>query len=123
MSKKSLLSHFKQKVALKYSKITYKLEKFGKNLSNIETCVNYYKFFRNTMEENLHIIKNGTIEIKYENFVRNPREELKKLYEFTELSWYDELEKDIPEVLKIDNDEKWKTLPDNEKNVEYKSLI
>lgn len=93
------------------------IEKFSNNFSKIQTCINYYKYFVNTMEKEIHIVKNNTAEIRYEDLVNDPQKELKKLYEFTELCWYNELEKEIPKVLKSGNDEKWKNLSENEKKI------
>ena len=65
------------------------------------------------MNDNLKFIKNK-IEIDYEDFVKNPRNELKKLYKFVGLDWYKELENEIPEILELKNNEKWKQLPEDE---------
>jgi len=93
------------------------IEKFENNSSKLETCVNYYLHFINTMEKELNVVKNNTTEIRYEDLVKDPRKELKRLYEFTELFWYDELEKEIPKVLEQKNDEKWLRLPPNVKKI------
>ena len=86
-------------------------EKFGKDLSDIEICINHYLFYKKHLLQDLPLIKDRTIDIQYEDLVRNTRDELKRLYKFTELEWYDELKKDIPEHLELRNNEKWKTLP------------
>jgi len=89
--------------------------------NKLETCINYYKFYIKTMEEDLEFIKNK-IEIDYEDFVKNPRSELKKLYEFVSLTWYKKLEDEIPEVLELKNNEKWKQLPEDERKMLEKAF-
>ena len=88
------------------------INNFSSN-NKLETCINYYKFYIKTMEDDLELIKNK-IEINYEDFVKNPRKELKDLYKFVGLTWYKKLEDEIPEVLELKNNEKWKQLPENE---------
>lgn len=90
------------------------VEKFGKNKSALEACIGYFKFVREIMLKDLPIIKDRIIEIEYKKFVNNPRDELKRLYDFVGLQWYDELEKTVPEKLELRNDDKWKKLPENE---------
>jgi len=89
-------------------------EKFGNNESDMQTCINYYNHYKETMLNDLPIVKNRIIEIKYESFVKAPREELKRLYDFVGLNWYDKLEKHVPLILEQENNEKWKMLPTNE---------
>lgn len=86
-------------------------ECYGKDVSDFETCLNYYKFFINSLKKDIPIIRENTIDLKYEDFVQNPRTKLKEMLEFTGLKWYKELENKIPEVLDLNNNEKWKTLP------------
>lgn len=90
------------------------VEKFGKNKSTLEACIGHFKFVRETMLKDLPIIKDRIIEIEYKKFVNNPRDELKRLYDFVGLQWYDKLEKTVPEKLELRNDDKWKKLPENE---------
>ena len=97
-------------------------EKFGKNVSKLQACINYYNYIENTFRKDFHIIKNNSIEIQYEEFVRNPQEEIKKLYEFTKLRWYKELENIIPNKLEEENNDKWKTLKDEEISLLTKSF-
>ncbi len=97
------------------------IEKFNTNTSKLETCINYYKFYINTMNDSLESI-NKKYELDYETFVKNPREELKKLFDFVELDWYNNIEKSIPKVLELTNNEKWKKLPDNEKSMLEKAF-
>jgi len=92
------------------------IEKFNTNASKLETCISYYKFYINTMNDSLESI-NKKYKLHYETFVKNPRQELKKLFNFVELDWYNEIEKSIPEVLELTNNEKWKKLPDSEKSI------
>jgi len=89
----------------------------GEDGSDMQTCVDFYELYRNALYKDLPIICDRTITIKYEEFIKDPRNTIKKLYEFTHLEWYDELEKFIPKQLKLGNNEKWKTLPDDEKNI------
>jgi len=89
---------------------------FKTNESKLETCINYYKFYIDTMNNSLELV-DRKIETNYEDFVKDPRGELKKLYDFVELEWYIELEKSIPKVLKLAQNEKWKKLPDFEKKI------
>jgi hypothetical protein len=93
------------------------IEKFDQNNSKFESCINYYKYYIKARDTDLHIIKERTTEVYYDVFVRNPRKELKRLYDFTELNWYDKLDEEIPETLETSNDEKWKTLPEKEKEL------
>jgi len=92
-------------------------ENFGKNESMLESCINFYKHYINPLKKDYSLIKERMIEIKYEDFVRRPREELKRLYDYTELFWYKELENEIPEILELRNNEKWNMLPEFEKEI------
>jgi len=92
-------------------------EKFGKDVSKLESCINYYNYLKIVLLKDLNKIKRPIIELRYENFVKRPRDELKKLYEFTDLDWYDDLSKDIPETLELINNEKWKKLSDKERHI------
>ena len=92
-------------------------EKFGKNLSYIETCIVDYQFFKNQLLHDLPLIKERTIEVHYENLIKNTRQELKRLYNFTELDWYDDIKKDIPSHLDRKNNEEWKNLSSNEQEL------
>ena len=89
----------------------------GKNSSDMQTCMDFYKLYRDTLNKDLPLISDRTITIHYEDFVKDSRNTIKKLYEFTHLKWYDELEKLIPEHVDLDRNERWKLLPDNEKKV------
>jgi hypothetical protein len=97
------------------------IEKFKTNQSKLETCINYYKFYIDTMNKDLKLIKNKC-EINYEEFVKDPKHELKKLFNFVELEWNNELDKSIPKVLELKNNEKWKLLPKNEQEVLQKTF-
>ena len=90
------------------------IDKLGKNKNELEVCFNYYNTLRTNLENDLHIIRDRTIVIDYEKFVEQTREHMKKLYKFTELQWYDQLEEKIPKKLISNNNEKWKKLPKNE---------
>ncbi len=93
------------------------IEKFEKDNSKLYACIKYFQHFIKTMEKDIPLIKTKTIEVKYEDFVHNPRYELKNVYEFVELPWYKELEKEIPSKLELKNNEKWRMLPDREKRI------
>ena len=97
-------------------------EKFGKDLSDIELCIKHYQFYKNHLLQDLPLINARCIEVNYEDLVRDTRRELKRLYDFTELHWYDEIKKDIPEHLELHNNEKWKTLPDHEQKLLIKTF-
>ena len=97
-------------------------EKFGKDLSDIELCIERYQFHKNHLLQDLPLINDRCIEVNYEDLVRDTRRELKRLYDFTELHWYDEIKKDIPEHLELHNNEKWKTLPDHEQKLLIKTF-
>ena len=101
-----------------YDKNTYGnvIEHFKTSESKLETCINYYKFYINTMNDGLRSC-DRKVEVRYENFVKDPRQELKKLFNFVKLDWYDELEESVPEVLELKNDEKWKKLPEKERSI------
>jgi len=89
-------------------------EKFGPNVSKMEACINYYNHIKKKFLQDLFIIENRKIEMQYEHFIKNTRDELKKLYRFTGLKWYDELDEIIPKQLQQENNEKWKRLPEFE---------
>ena len=89
----------------------------GKNCSDLEACIAHYDLHMKALNKDLPLISDRTITIQYEEFVKDPRSTMKKLYEFTHLKWYTELEKIIPEKLEQANNEKWKLLPDDEKEV------
>ncbi len=97
-------------------------EDFGKNEPLLESCINFYKHYINPLKKNSPLIKDHLIEIKYEDLVQQPREELKRLYEFTELSWYKDLEVEIPKILQLGTNEKWKSLSQEEKQIIEKNF-
>lgn len=98
------------------------IEKLGKDKSQIETCFNYYNCLKNGLDKDLEIVSDRLIKLDYEDFVKEPKESLKKLYNFVELKWYPELERKIPNKLKQDNNEKWKKLPIEEREILEKSF-
>jgi hypothetical protein len=100
----------------------YIKEMLGVDTSEFNTCINYYNYMNNTLKKDLSIIRNKTIEIYYNDFIKEPRKTLKKLFNFTELDWYTELEKKIPEKLDLQNNEKWKLLPDEERKILLKEF-
>jgi hypothetical protein len=92
-------------------------EKFGKNVSDLEACINYYNYLKKTLTKDIKIIDNRMIETSYEKFIDAPKKELKRLYDFTGLKWYDELEEKIPNKLEINNNEKWRELSKKEQEL------
>jgi len=89
----------------------------GEDSSDMQTCMDFYELYRNALNKDLPIISDRTINIQYEEFVKDSRNTIKKLYEFIHLQWYDELNQLIPEKLELRNNDKWKLLPNNEKKV------
>lgn len=92
-------------------------EVFGRDVSKLESCINFYNYNKEMLLKDLPIIRDRTAEVQYEHFIGRPREELKRLYDFTGLYWYDGLEKDIPETLQLENNSKWRSLPAKERQV------
>jgi hypothetical protein len=86
-------------------------EVFGKGVSKLESCINFYNYNKEMLLKDVPIVRDRTTEVQYEYFVQHPREELKRLYGFTGLDWYDELEKDVPSSLELENNSKWRSLP------------
>jgi len=97
--------------------------KFGKGQSDLEGCINVHKYISDTLLQDLPLVKDRTIELKYEDFVNDPQKELKRIFDFTGLTWYKTLEKEIPEKLKLGNNEKWKFLPSNEKEILSRAFL
>ena len=89
----------------------------GMKYSDMEACIAHYDLHKRSLEKDLPTIADRTITIEYEEFVKDPRNTIKKLYEFTNLEWYDDLNKIIPEKLQLANNEKWKLLPEDEKKI------
>ena len=83
----------------------------------MEACIKLYDLYMKSMYQVLHVISDRTITIQYEEFVKDPINTIKKLYEFINLDWYDELNQFIPKQLELGNNEKWKLLPEKEKKV------
>ncbi len=137
--KKSVISSMYQKVQKKRKKWNEKFPNtpnnflgyahikkiMDKDCSDMEACIALYDLYMKALNKDLSIISNRTITIQYEEFVKEPASTIKKLFEFTNLEWYDELNKLIPKKLEQGNNEKWKLLPDNEKEVllEYTEKI
>ena len=89
----------------------------GEDSSDIQTCIDWYELYRDTLNKDLPLISDRTIHVKYEDFVKDTRGSIQKLYEFTNISWYNDLEKLIPEHVDLNRNERWKLLPDKEKQV------
>jgi len=96
-------------------------KRLGEDISDLQACIGYHELYQKTLNEDLPVISDRAITVHYEDYVKDPRNTIKKLYEFTHLEWYDELEEFIPKQLQLHNDEKWKTLPDDirEQLLEY----
>jgi hypothetical protein len=92
-------------------------EVFGKDVSRLEACINFYNYIRSTLEKDLPTIQDRLTEVRYEDFVTGPRQELARLFEFSGLSWYSELDMQIPEKLALDTNSKWQTLPAEQKRI------
>jgi len=97
-------------------------EKYGPDVSKLEACINYFKHYKNSLQTDLAVLNSKVINVKYEEFINQPKEELKKIFEFTELDWYDDLKNEIPNKLELKNNEKWHMLPDNERQILENSL-
>lgn len=87
----------------------------GVDSSDMQTCIDFYELYQNTLKNDLPIVSDRVIHVKYEDFVKDSRNTIKKLYKFTNLEWYDELEKLIPEHVDLHRNERWKLLPEKEK--------
>ena len=92
------------------------VEQFG-NGSKFDACVNFYQYQQDILNKDKMLVKDRLIEMKYSDLVTQPIEMFKKLYKFAELSWYDDLLEYIPKKLEQFNDEKWKKLPEKEKEI------
>ena len=89
----------------------------GENDSDFQTCLDWYKLYKNTLNNDLQLVNERTIHVKYEDFVKDSQNTIKTLYDFTELKWYDELNSQIPEQVDLTRNERWKLLPDKEKEI------
>jgi hypothetical protein len=90
---------------------------FGKDVSKIESCVNFYNYNKKMLLQDIPIVGDRVAEVAYEDFVERPRQELARLYDFAGLSWYAELENYVPERLGLDTNAKWQALPADEKSI------
>lgn len=89
----------------------------GENDSDFQTCLDWYKLYKNTLNNDLQLVNERTIHVKYEDFVKDSQNTIKTLYDFTELKWYDELNSLIPEHVDLTRNERWKLLSDKEKEI------
>ena len=96
---------------------------FDKNEPLIESCIKFYERYSNSLKNEIEVIKDHVIEIDYENFVCSPKNELKRLYDYTELYWYDALDKEIPDQLDLNANKKWLNLPAEVKTVLEKKFL
>ena len=92
-------------------------EVFGRDVSRLEACINFYNYIRTALDKDIPLIRERLAEVRYEEFVASPREELARLYEFAGLSWYGELQEQIPETLSLENNTKWQRLPAKERTI------
>ena len=90
---------------------------FGKDVSQLESCINFYNYNKKMLTQDVPIIKGRMTEVTYEDLVERPRQELSRLYEFVGLTWYKELENWIPEKLNLETNAKWEALPVDEKKI------
>jgi len=88
----------------------------NENCSDIQTCIDFYELYQKMLNKDLPLISDKTIHVKYEDFVKNSKNNIKKLYQFTNLQWYNELEKLLPEHVDLNRNERWKLLPEREKS-------
>lgn len=95
---------------------------FGKDVSRIESCVNFYNYNKKMLLKDIPIVKDRVTEVAYEDFIERPRQELARLYDFAGLSWYSELENYVPERLDLDTNAKWQSLPTDEKSILQKAF-
>lgn len=102
-----------------YKKI---LKTFQKDLTKVEGLINYYNYMKEILLQDLSVVKKKLIEIRYQDLVQDTQGEIKKLYDFVDLRLYKELDTIIPKELNKKNDEKWKKLPDKEKEILLKNF-
>lgn len=70
------------------------------------------------LEKDLPIISSERLtRVSYEEFIERPRQELARLYDFAGLSWYDGLEKYVPEKLILENNSKWEALAERDREI------
>jgi hypothetical protein len=95
------------------------------NSSDMQTCIDFYELYQKTLKKDLPLISDRTIHVTYEDFVKDSKNTIKKLYKFTHLEWYEKLEKLIPEHIDLNRNDRWKLLPEVEKKVllEYMKKI
>ena len=94
----------------------YVKKQLNENCSDMQTCIDFYELYQKSLNQDLPLISEKTIHVKYEDFIKDSRNTIKKLYQFTKLNWYDGLEKLIPEQLDLSRNDRWKLLPEVEKN-------
>ncbi|HEX7032333.1 MAG TPA: sulfotransferase [Nitrososphaera sp.] len=87
------------------------------NPSELQAFINYYSFARSKLLQDLQVVSDRMIQIAYEDFVKNPREELSRLYDFAGLKEYPGLIESIPDKLEPENNEKWKSLPEADRQL------
>lgn len=94
----------------------YVKKQLNENCSDMQTCIDFYELYQKSLNQDLPLISEKTIHVKYEDFIKDSRNTIKKLYQFSKLNWYDGLEKLIPEQLDLSRNDRWKLLPEVEKN-------
>ena len=88
----------------------------GENVSDMQTCIQWYELYRNTLKNDLPLVSDRTIHVNYEDFIKDYKNTIKKLYDFTNLKWYDEIEKQfMKHKVDLTRNERWKLLPDKQK--------
>ncbi len=89
----------------------------GINSTDMQTCMDWYELYKTTLNKDLSKVYDRTIHVQYEDFIKDSRNTIKKLYKFTNLDWYEDLNKLIPEHVDLSRNERWKLLPEKEKKM------
>lgn len=106
----------------KYSPYDTILEKFNHGKLDINASINFHKYVLKHLYEDLLVVKERTIEVDYQDLVNDTHAQIKKMYKFCDLKWYNELDEIIPKELERGNDEKWKTLSQQEQDLLVKAF-
>ena len=80
----------------------------------------YEKLYKQYLVDKENIPKDNLIEIKYEDFIKNPKSYVEMVYKDLELDDYDDVEKDLHEY--IDSQNGYKTNPFNKDNLNIKRI-
>lgn len=96
------------------------LDKIDKGESESVVLDIYEKLYKQYLVDKENIPPENLIEIKYEDFIKDPKGYMKHIYEGFELDDYDEVEKDLHDY--IDSQKEYKTNPFNKKNINVKRI-